>query len=94
MRDRVIYFTAVVFVMILLSGCKNDNEDVVSPPISSNWHLQISNATNNLKDIYFIDSLTGYAAGNSAPNDTNKLLKTTDGGVNWFRKPVGVTNAS
>ena len=89
-----IIFTMAILSLIILTGCSKDTEDVVSPPIESNWHHQISNVTNNLKDIYFVDSLTGYAAGNSAPNDTNKLLKTTDGGLNWFRKPVGVTNAS
>ena len=37
--------------------------------------------------------MTGFAAGNSFPNDTNKLIKTTDGGQNWIRKP-GIDSVS
>src|SRR5690606_15432954 len=39
-----------------------------------------------INDITFLDSLTGYAVTNflSSPNDTGYVLKTTNGGDNWF----------
>ncbi|MDL1887615.1 T9SS type A sorting domain-containing protein [Ignavibacteria bacterium CHB1] len=38
-----------------------------------------------ITDMTFLDSLTGYAVTyNLSPNDTGYILKTTDGGDNWF----------
>jgi photosystem II stability/assembly factor-like uncharacterized protein len=36
-----------------------------------------------IKDITFLDSLTGYAVANQYPTDSNYVLKTTNGGDNW-----------
>jgi len=37
-----------------------------------------------LSDIFFIDSMTGWAVtGNQIANDSNYILKTTNGGDNW-----------
>jgi photosystem II stability/assembly factor-like uncharacterized protein len=42
------------------------------------WVTQTSGTTNNLNAVFFINTLTGYAAGNSGT-----ILKTTNGGTNW-----------
>jgi photosystem II stability/assembly factor-like uncharacterized protein len=42
-----------------------------------NW-TQIRNYEWNLSELYFVNTLTGYAVGNSG-----SLKKTTDGGLNW-----------
>ena len=55
-----------------------------NPP--SNWYQQFVPNLNNqaLSDIIFLDSFTGFAiTGNQTPNDTNYILRTTNGGDNW-----------
>lgn len=42
------------------------------------WKSLNPNVNNDLKSIYFIDSLNGFAAG-----DTTIVLKTIDGGASW-----------
>lgn len=44
------------------------------------WINQNSGVTNNLYDIKFINRYTGWICGN------NVILKTTNGGVNWFQQ--------
>lgn len=80
--------------IIFITSCKKEDNPVIPLEPVSSWSEQNSNVTNNLKAVYFINSLTGYAAGNSFPNDTNKLIKTTDGGNNWFRLPVNINDSS
>ena len=48
--------------------------------ISSNAQFQTcnSNTTKHLNDVYFIDSQTGIAVG-----DSGTILRSTDGGLNW-----------
>ncbi|KXK55465.1 MAG: serine/threonine protein kinase with PASTA sensor(s), partial [Chlorobi bacterium OLB5] len=84
---------AVLLIFLILSCKKEDNPVIPEEPVSS-WSEQNSNVTNNLKAVFFINSLTGYAAGNSFPNDTNKLIKTINGGSDWFRLPVNLNDSS
>ncbi|MBV6479740.1 MAG: Ycf48-like protein [Ignavibacteria bacterium] len=44
----------------------------------SGWVLQNSNIRNNINDIFFINSQTGWAVA-----DSTKILHTTNGGNNW-----------
>jgi len=56
-----------------------------NPP--SGWYQQFLPNLNNrpLKDIQFIDSLLGYGiTGDHTSGDTNYIVKTTNGGNNWF----------
>jgi photosystem II stability/assembly factor-like uncharacterized protein len=51
-----------------------------------NWYQQFMPNLNGMpiSDITFIDSLNGFAiTGDQTPNDTNYILKTTNGGDNW-----------
>ncbi len=51
-----------------------------------NWYQQFLPNLNEepISDIFFIDSLTGWATtGDGLPNDSNYILKTTNGGNNW-----------
>lgn len=62
----------------------------LNPPVG-NWNQQFlpSGLPNfQLSDIYFLDSLTGFAVtGNSSPNDSSGyILKTTNSGDNWVLK--------
>ncbi|MGV8017039.1 MAG: T9SS type A sorting domain-containing protein [Ignavibacteria bacterium] len=55
-------------------------------PRSGGWQLQtMPNMGNRLvRDLYFTDSLTGYAvASPDSPIDSAHILKTTDGGTVW-----------
>ncbi|TRZ64922.1 T9SS C-terminal target domain-containing protein [bacterium] len=42
------------------------------------WYQKQSGTTNKLHDLYFINELTGWIVA-----DTAKILKTTNGGLNW-----------
>ena len=56
-----------------------------NPP--SGWYQQFMPdlSGRRITDMTFLDSLTGYAVTyNLSPNDTGYILKTTDGGDNWF----------
>ena len=44
----------------------------------NNWIKQISNTTNTLESVFFVDLNTGYAVG-----ENKIILKTIDGGQNW-----------
>ena len=52
----------------------------------STWSSQTSGTSNNLWDVHFVDSNTGWIVGNSG-----KILKTTDGGSNWSSQTSGTT---
>jgi photosystem II stability/assembly factor-like uncharacterized protein len=54
-----------------------------------NWYQQFMPNLNGepLSDVFFLDSLTGWAVtGDGLPNDSNYILKTTNGGDNWTIK--------
>jgi photosystem II stability/assembly factor-like uncharacterized protein len=48
----------------------------------SQWIVQNSGLTSNLYDIEFINRYTGWALG-----DGGKIIKTTNGGINWIDLP-------
>ena len=50
------------------------------------WAVQSTSETFDLFSIDFVDALLGYAAGGSL--DSVKLLRTTDGGINWTELPI------
>ena len=54
-----------------------------------NWTQQFMPDLNGMpiSDIFFLDSLTGWAVtNNNMPNDSGYILKTTNGGDNWIIK--------
>ena len=59
-----------------------------SPIPFGGWQLQTNLQTvlngRTITDMAFIDSLTGFAVTNTPNNDTGFILKTTNGGNNWF----------
>ncbi len=52
------------------------------------WERLPSPVAANLYKVQFVDSLTGWAAG-----DSGVIIKTTDGGLNWIRQESGITSA-
>ena len=50
----------------------------------SQWETQNSGTTLNLNSVYFINSNSGYAVG-----DSGIILKTIDGGSNWTLQNSG-----
>jgi photosystem II stability/assembly factor-like uncharacterized protein len=52
---------------------------------SSDWYQQYlpSGINNNINNLLFTDSLTGYIATASDNNGNGYILRTTNGGVNW-----------
>jgi photosystem II stability/assembly factor-like uncharacterized protein len=51
------------------------------------WVSQSSGIFNDLTSVDFINGLLGYTVGYYG-NENYKMLKTTDGGLNWFEKPL------
>ena len=52
------------------------------------WYLQTTQTTKSLQDIFFINSQTGWACG-----DSGIIIKTTNSGINWVNK-AAFTNLS
>jgi photosystem II stability/assembly factor-like uncharacterized protein len=67
-------FSAVLFISIL------------SGNLTAGWFLQTSNITTTLHSLYFLNSNTGWVAG-----ELGTILKTTNGGINWIPKPCGTS---
>ena len=55
---------------------------------SQTWVQQSSGTTLNLNSVYFIDVNTGYIGA-----DSGKVLKTTNGGANWFISNTNINRA-
>ena len=64
----------LLVLIVLLSSTYN----IYSAP---GWFSQNSGTSETLNDVFFINSLTGWAVG-----DTGIIIKTTNGGINWFRQ--------
>jgi hypothetical protein len=54
-----------------------------SPP--PGWYIQSIPVNKNITDIYFIDTLNGWAVtGNTGQLDSGYIIKTTNGGASWL----------
>src|SRR5438067_13068298 len=58
----------------------------------SGWVQQTSGVGFNLNSVYFVDANTGYIAADS--NSSPRVLKTTNGGLNWTRQTIPITGPS
>ena len=68
---------------------QNGNNQSSFSPQSGGWQLQVMPSMGNrlVRDLYFTDSLTGYAvASPESYTDSAHILKTTNGGNNWAIK--------
>lgn len=54
--------------------------------VHSQWVMQSSGVTDNLRGIYMHNENTGWVCG-----DGGKIIKTTNGGQNWFNQSSGIT---
>src|SRR3972149_8395693 len=80
-----ILFTGFITIFLLLGFAVPVN-------MVSNWTQQFMPNIGNrqIKDIFFLDSLTGWAVTPfTIQNDTTFVLKTTNGGDNWFKEFTG-----
>ncbi len=60
---------------------------LVGSSAQAQWHRVNSGTTENLYDIFFVDSLTGYCVGGDGwggSQGNGVILKTEDGGENWI----------
>ena len=68
---------------------QNGNNQSSFSPQSGGWQLQVMPSMGNrlVRDLYFTDSLTGYAvASPESYTDSSHILKATNGGFNWSIK--------
>ncbi len=65
-----LFFTAFFNIAVIF---------IFSSTADAQWFTQQSGTQNNLKCVYFTDSITGYICG------TNVILKTTNTGSNWMK---------
>ncbi len=61
---------------------------VMRSAFAQGWVKQASGTTNNLNSVYFVNTDTGFAAG-----DAGTLLRTTNGGNDWTSLSSGTTNS-
>lgn len=82
-QKTVRFLTDAVFYLAILLFIIGFN---FSDSMSGNWYQQFmpNIGPSPITDIYFVDSLTGYAVTNyQASNDTDYILKTTNSGDSW-----------
>jgi photosystem II stability/assembly factor-like uncharacterized protein len=75
-----LFYIAILFFIIGFNFSDN---------MIGSWYQQFMPNMNGepISDIFFLDSLTGFAVtGDGSPNDTNYILKTTNSGDNWIIK--------
>ncbi len=70
----------LILVFFLLLG--------LSSSIFSQWYQQNSGTTNIFMTCFFLDENTGWAAGNAGT-----IVKTTDGGQNWFSQSISTSGS-
>lgn len=51
----------------------------------SQWITQSSGTSENLRTVFFVNSQTGFAAG-----ENGKMLRTSSGGINWSNVSTGI----
>ena len=73
MRPRKLY----ILILFLLSAAAGRAQPV--------WEPVPSPTTHTLRNLHFVDSLYGWAAG-----DSGAVIATTNGGMNWFSQRSGV----
>lgn len=72
------FFSSLIILIIISSG------NVCS---QSGWLIQPTPVTEDLYAVYFVNPYTGFAAGQNG-----RIIKTTNGGINWIIIGAGVTN--
>jgi len=69
----------LIYIIIAIS--------LLHPYVAAQWVQQTSGTNTTLRDIEFINPNTGWVCG-----DGGTILKTTNGGINWFMQNSGVPN--
>ncbi|HAY34451.1 MAG TPA: YCF48-related protein [Ignavibacteria bacterium] len=59
---------------------------IIPSTIFSQWIIQSSGTTENLRTVCFVNSQTGFAAG-----ENGKMLRTSSGGMNWSNVTTGIS---
>ncbi|WP_197446782.1 WD40/YVTN/BNR-like repeat-containing protein [Tautonia plasticadhaerens] len=57
----------------------------------ANWSPQVSNTTDFLSTVDFIDANTGWTVGGNHSGPGNSILHTADGGATWTAQDIGTT---
>lgn len=75
--SSLLFYCSILFFII--------GFNINDTPAPGFWYQQfMPNLNEPISDVVFLDSLTGYAVtGDGLPNDSNYILKTTNGGNNW-----------
>lgn len=89
---RAVLSIGVIFIILIafVAGCGGDGGgggDVTPIPTTSGWISQESGTTNELNDVYFVNTGTGLMVGNSGT-----ILKTSDEGASWLSRNSGVSS--
>jgi photosystem II stability/assembly factor-like uncharacterized protein len=80
--DKGRRFGRTVLILITLVVCAPQMN------FSQQWVRQASNVSVNLRAVYFTDSLTGCACG-----DSGVIIRTTNGGSDWLKMPSPVSGS-
>ncbi|TAL67828.1 MAG: hypothetical protein EPN82_12960 [Bacteroidetes bacterium] len=75
MKSKLFFMVTISVIIVIIISCQTETEPQY---YKYDWEKQQSSTLQNLNDITFSDSLTGWICGNKGI-----LLRTTDRGENW-----------
>jgi photosystem II stability/assembly factor-like uncharacterized protein len=76
--------TRIQFVDTLHGWASGDSGIVIHTTNSGqNWVIQNTGFSGSIEDLYFVNRNLGWAVGNDVYFSGTKILKTTNGGLNW-----------
>ncbi|MCX6251463.1 MAG: YCF48-related protein [Bacteroidetes bacterium] len=67
---------------------KGKHGTIIHTSNGTDWIFQTDPDTNNLNDVFFLNTQEGWAVGNEV------ILHTTDGSVTWTKEPTSVTDST
>jgi hypothetical protein len=67
---------------------KGKHGTIIHTSNGTDWVFQTDPDTNNLNDVFFLNTQEGWAVGNEV------ILHTTDGSVTWTKEPTSLTDST
>ena len=80
---KTLLLVSILLILLLIDGYSQSNNNLLNSPQSDKWHI-ISEVSRGMWEIFFIDSVNGWVAG-----DSGKIYATADGGATWLPQYSG-----
>ncbi|MCD4785906.1 MAG: hypothetical protein K8T10_18970 [Candidatus Eremiobacteraeota bacterium] len=92
-ESRAILNIGIIFIILsafFFAGCGGSSGgggDATPTPTNTGWVSQETGTTNDLNDVFFVNTGSGLMVGN-----IGTILKTSDGGTSWSSRDSGVSS--